>query len=144
MVVLHTPLFHLVYTKAGIILCMHPTNERWRYTAGIILCMRPANEIRRNCVTPSLIGWAHTQNDPWDRFLYKLHEVRLCFSHILHNNRTNSGLTPSQWETSLQSNAVSHWLGTNLESALQQQDSGSPLSYARTANRGNYLLSCHQ
>ena len=27
-------------------------------------------------------------------------------------------LAPSQWETSLQSNAVSHWLGTNLESAL--------------------------
>ena len=25
---------------------------------------------------------------------------------------------PSQWETSLQSNAVSHWQGTNLESAL--------------------------
>ena len=25
---------------------------------------------------------------------------------------------PSQWETSLQSNAVSHWLGVNLESAL--------------------------
>ena len=25
---------------------------------------------------------------------------------------------PSQWETSLQSNAVSHWLGANLESAL--------------------------
>ena len=32
--------------------------------------------------------------------------------------RTGSRLGPSQWETSLQSNAVSHWLGTNLESAL--------------------------
>ena len=27
---------------------------------------------------------------------------------------------PSQWETSLQSNAISHWLGTSLESALTQ------------------------
>ena len=27
---------------AGIILCMHPANERWRYS-----------------VTPSLIGWAY-------------------------------------------------------------------------------------
>ena len=27
-------------------------------------------------------------------------------------------LHPNQWETSLQSNAVSHWLGVNLESAL--------------------------
>ena len=34
--------------------------------AGIILCMHPANERRRYDVTSSLIGWAHTQNDPCD------------------------------------------------------------------------------
>ena len=28
-----------------------------------IICMRPANERRRYIVTPSLIGWMHTQND---------------------------------------------------------------------------------
>ena len=32
--------------------------------------------------------------------------------------RADSRLAPSQWETLLQSNAVSHWLGANLESAL--------------------------
>ena len=32
--------------------------------------------------------------------------------------RADSRLAPSQWETLLQSNAISHWLGTNLESAL--------------------------
>ena len=32
--------------------------------------------------------------------------------------RADSMLAPSQWETSLQSNTVTHWLGTNLESAL--------------------------
>ena len=32
--------------------------------------------------------------------------------------RADSRFVPSQWETSLQSNAVSHWLGANLESAL--------------------------
>ena len=32
--------------------------------------------------------------------------------------RADAGLAPSQWETSLQSNDVSHWLCTNLESAL--------------------------
>ena len=31
--------------------------------------------------------------------------------------RAESRLAPSQWETSLQSNAVSHWLGAHLESA---------------------------
>ena len=32
---------------------------------------------------------------------------------------TDSRLASSQWETSLQSNDVSHWLGANLESALR-------------------------
>ena len=35
-------------------------------------------------------------------------------------HRADSRLAPSQWETSLQSNAVSHWLGANLESALKK------------------------
>ena len=33
-------------------------------------------------------------------------------------HRADSRLPPSQWEPSLQSNAVSHWLGANLDSAL--------------------------
>ena len=32
---------------------------------GITLCMRPANGRRRYNVTSSLIGWTHTQNNPW-------------------------------------------------------------------------------
>ena len=32
--------------------------------------------------------------------------------------RADSRLEPSQWETSLQSNPVSHWLGANLELVL--------------------------
>ena len=39
----------------------YSTTTSW--TTGIILCMRPGNERRRYIVTPSLIGWAHTQND---------------------------------------------------------------------------------
>ena len=35
-------------------------------------------------------------------------------------DRADSRLAPNQWETSLQINAVSHWLGTNLESALSR------------------------
>ena len=34
------------------------------------------------------------------------------------NFRADSRLAPSQWDTSLQSNAVFRWLGTNLESVL--------------------------
>ena len=36
------------------------------------------------------------------------------YTHI----RADSRFAPSQWETSLQSNTISNWLGTNLESAL--------------------------
>ena len=34
---------------------------------GLMLGLRPANERRRYKVTPSLIGWAQTYNQPWDR-----------------------------------------------------------------------------
>ena len=37
---------------------------------------------------------------------------------LLCDFRADSRLGPSQWEMSLQSNTVSHWLGANLESAL--------------------------
>ena len=32
--------------------------------------------------------------------------------------RADSRIVPSQWEKSLQSNGVSHWMAANLESAL--------------------------
>ena len=36
-----------------IILCMRQVNQRWRYNV-------------TSSLTSSLIGWVHTQNDPWD------------------------------------------------------------------------------
>ena len=44
---------------------------------------------------------------------WSLHKGPVMMAH--------SRLAPSQWETSLQSNAVSHWLGANLESALNEE-----------------------
>ena len=50
----------------------------------------------------------------------------LCHFGIIRNsilvftNRADSRFAPSQWETSLQSNTVSHWLGADLESAMYQ------------------------
>ena len=50
-------------------------------------------------------------------------------------NRADCRFAPSQWQTLLQSNNLSHWLGTNLESALYN-------TLARWSNssvlRGNY------
>ena len=36
-----------------------------QWMSGLILGLRPANERRCYKVTPSLIGWAQTQNQPW-------------------------------------------------------------------------------
>ena len=56
-----------------------------------------------------LVKW---KKNPSTSFTHKkLHENHLC-------HRADSRFAPSQWETSLQSKAVSHWLGVNLESTL--------------------------
>ena len=44
--------------------------------------------------------------------------VKLMITKPPQSINHDSRLAPSQWETSLQSNAVSHWLGANLESIL--------------------------
>ena len=41
-----------------------------------------------------------------------------------NNCRADSRPVPSPWETSLQSNAVFHWLGANLEIALNKMNPG--------------------
>ena len=50
----------------------------------VILCMHPANERRRYSVTSSLIGWLHTQNDPWSLY-HEQHFVywRQCRKHLI-------------------------------------------------------------
>ena len=50
--------------------------------------------------------------------LYSITLFWTLYFGLCYNTRADSRLAPSQWETSLQSNAVSHWLGTNLESVL--------------------------
>ena len=47
------------------------------------------------------------------------HQRYLYYVTGLVQYRADSRFAPSQWETSLQSNAISHWLGASLESALQ-------------------------
>ena len=51
--------------------------------------------------------------------------------------RADSSFAPSQCETSLQSNAVYHWLGAKLESALMETDPQSKHD-APTAWTTNY------
>ena len=41
----------------------------------------------------------------------------MCWGCVATTYRADSRFAHSQWETSLQSNALSHWMGANLESA---------------------------
>ena len=53
---------------------------------------------------------------------------------------------PSQWETPLLCNDVSHWLGANLESALLRAFSlisSCPSSYVETSNTIFFLVALH-
>ena len=43
--------------------------------------------------------------------------LKICYFES--SRRAESWLSPSQWETSSQSNVVSHWLGANHESTLK-------------------------
>ena len=53
--------FHIITWPAPVIYSVHKIFDS---CTGFILCMHPSNERRRYIVTLSLIGWAHTQNDP--------------------------------------------------------------------------------
>ena len=57
-------------------------------------------------------------------------------------DRADFRFAPSQWETLLQSNAVSHWLGTNLESALI--DIPMRFSPGHVTSHERYGVSNHQ
>ena len=52
--------------------------------------------------------------------------------------RADSRLAPSQWETSLQSKAISHWLRPNLESALSKPIQGVILGIGSANERRRY------
>ena len=70
---------------------------------------------------------AHRDSSPKYQSLPTLQVFPICFMSIGHiavvelgamTFRADSRLVPSQWDTSLQSNVVCHWLGANLDSAL--------------------------
>ena len=64
--------------------------------------------------------WRHCHGY-WITFQETLSFLQVSFlttKVVLYNCQADSRLAPSQWVTSLQSNAVPHWLVANLESAL--------------------------
>ena len=68
---------------------------------------------------------SHMANTKATDALWRLRSQVTGGRDIDRSLRADPRLAPSQWETSLQSNAVSHWLGANLESALSLLQSSS-------------------
>ena len=60
------------------------------------------------------------QNGPHlDGRIQLMNVINPCAHHSAQVTMKDSRLAPSQWETALLCNDVSHWLGANLESALR-------------------------
>ena len=75
-----------------------------------------ARETSPCTLMPMIILYTHHCQCKSCRELFRAPETH--FTRVYELMIEISGLAPSQWETSLQSNSVSHWLGANLESAL--------------------------
>ena len=67
-------------------------------------------------------GWVITSSGIlWDVIMHScpIYLLLVPLMECTEQIRADSRFVPSQWEMALQSNAISHWLGTNLESALR-------------------------
>ena len=89
----------------------------WRHQSHSLLFIPHDDNVQTwdTCVCPSVVSQSTARIDTYreiNLFIPSLYWWIIC------NIRADSRFAPSKWETSLQSNAVSHWLGANLESTL--------------------------
>ena len=104
----------------GIILCMRPANEGWRYIGGTHTKNDPWNEIEGCLILKKKSYRDFTISCIWQgtRIIAPVMADMLYFScHGACCYRAESRFAPSQWETVLLCNNISHWLGAGLESA---------------------------
>ena len=63
------------------------------------------------------IYWCKTEVSPL-QIHWKYHSFARSHHYYVLFSRADSRFAPSQWETALLCNDISHWLGANLESGL--------------------------
>ena len=98
--------------------CWHDQNFCHQYTYIYIYVTRPQWVDNKKAKIKVWRLVSHYLNQWWPSSL-----THTCVNNdpvywVIIFARADSSLALSQWETSLQCNAVSHWLGANLESAL--------------------------
>ena len=99
-------------------LVSHPIMHRGTCVTHVPWCMSGSLTRGGGESAPGIPGACATRN-----FTYLVRSplrTRLMGTKTGAYHRADSRLAPSQWETSLPSNTVSHWLDANLESALYQ------------------------
>ena len=111
----------------------------------------PVLKFKTTCLKRPHVQWSfiqsHCQGIPWVTYhrSHEFHEqpnkikyrrLGSTLQKLLSAGRADSRFVPSQWETLLKSNTVSHWLGTNLESAL------AGLSYLSMPPLVEYICRC--
>ena len=99
--------------------CLHVVRNRIRTRVSLQALTRQGTE-SRSALKPTEPPRGSGQNIEYDSpSLYNLHTVVMGLVLLwLYHHRADSRFAPSQWETALLCNDVSHWLGASLESAL--------------------------
>ena len=89
-------------------------------TAEVILGMGLANERWCHIVTSSLIGWAHTQNDPWTDMTLTLFDTERVSSsnqcHLSAKEQLHECFQLHEYTFTFLSNKCSGWLNGNHQS----------------------------
>ena len=73
--------YHIAIGLHGMVIILDAITQRRVHSV-----YAPSQWERHNNVTPSLIGWAYTQNDPWQRVFnpYGKHMVTPCYGNLSH------------------------------------------------------------
>ena len=105
--------------------------SRWEYgvfACWVVLCLGATSlgaDTRKPSIHPIWSGWAELHLEQTSASTTRRGSTAAGLLYC----RADSRFAPSQWETALLCNDVSHWLGASLESALYCIDKLSHLIY---------------
>ena len=115
---------HVQTEASGIILCMGPANERWRYN-----------------LTSSLIGWMHIQNDPWGIQLWSNDPI-LGFHEFIIWYWGNWPLTLDQWPQGRNVYFTYYWYGYVWIPLIPNDPEEFYSNSYETLNENSYKIPC--
>ena len=103
-----------IFFISKLVLCESHGYTHWYRNRNVQVKRTHPNVLKNYGIYPA---YKHDKDytDIYSKYLH----ASFCSAVII--SRADSRFAPSQWETSLQCNTISHWLGANLESAQISQ-----------------------